>query len=180
MVMRKPLTPAAAANVAPNVADGLNTITASADVPPAFRERSPSRKHPYDVENWQEAGTAEGLESMPQSLRSKDGRRSTEGSQDGGEDIPESLRAGPPGYTPRSSEEMQRPAESTNPYIRRQQSGQSTPMEVDDTCATAWGDSGSRPPPPTNAPPPPPIPKGEHIFRHSHFIIMKMSGRTTY
>lgn len=177
--MRKPLTPAAAANVDPSIADGLN-ITTSADVPPAFGERSPGRKHAYDDEDWQEVGTSEGLENVPPSPRSKDGSRSRERSQAGGEDIPESLRAGPPGYTPRSSGEIQRPTESTNPYIRRQQSGQSTPMEAEDSSATAWGDSGSRPLPPTNAPPPPPVPKGKHIVRHNISIRMKFIIRTLY
>lgn len=178
MVMRKPLSPAAAANVAPKVADGLNTVTTSADMPPAFRERSPLRKHPYDDEYRQETGNPGGLEDVSRPLRSQDGRRSSQGSQGGGEDIPESLRAGPPGYTPRSSGEMQRQAESTNPYIRRQQSGQSTPMEGEDSSASAWGDSGSRPPPPTKAPPPPPIPKGQHIFRHSILLTLELSFRT--
>lgn len=171
--MRKPLTPAAAANVDPNVADGLNTITMSADVAPAFKERSTGRKLPYDDEDWQEVGTSESLENLSQSLQSKDEKWSMEISEGGREDMPESLRAGPPGHTPRSSGEMQRPAESTNPYIRRQQSGQSTPMEVEDSSATAWRDSGSRPPPPTNAPPPPPVPKGEHIFPYNTFITIK-------
>jgi hypothetical protein len=70
--------------------------------------------------------------------------------------LPESLRVGPPGYTPNASQEMLRPTPaSTNPYLQRQNSGGQS-----ESSADAWGGFAARPAPPSSAPPPPPIPNG--------------------
>ncbi|KAK0122502.1 hypothetical protein ONS95_010731 [Cadophora gregata] len=55
-----------------------------------------------------------------------------------GAGLPESLRVGPPGYTPNSSQEMLRPAAAnvTNPYLKKQNSGSSNGNE---SSAEAWG-----------------------------------------
>jgi hypothetical protein len=103
-------------------------------------------------------------DDLPVSLRPTVGRRSMEGSQSGGEDIPESLRVGRPGYTPspRSSSEMQRPtAEPTNTYFQRQQTDNSGTSDGKDSSAKTWGGFAERPPIPSSVPPPPPVPKGK-------------------
>lgn len=57
--------------------------------------------------------------------------------------IPESLRVGPPGYTPNSSQEMLRPAGNvTNPYLKKQGTGSSNGNE---SSAEAWGGFEERP-----------------------------------
>ena len=60
-----------------------------------------------------------------------------------GAGLPESLRVGPPGYTPNSSQEMLRPsANTTNPYLKKQNSGSSNGNE---SSAEAWGGFEERP-----------------------------------
>ena len=54
-----------------------------------------------------------------------------------GKELPESLRVGPPGYTPKGSQEMLRPsANMTNPYLKKENSGSSNGNE---SSAEAWG-----------------------------------------
>jgi len=73
-------------------------------------------------------------------------------------DIPESLRVGPRGGTPRTSQEMQNPnLSTTNPYLQKQQTELTDGKE---SSASAWGGSAERPPQPAGAPPPPPVPQG--------------------
>ncbi|PBP23815.1 hypothetical protein BUE80_DR005436 [Diplocarpon rosae] len=51
--------------------------------------------------------------------------------------LPDLLRVGPRGYTPNSSQEMLRPAvATTNPYLKRQNSGD---VSGDESSAGAWG-----------------------------------------
>ena len=170
MVMRKPVSQNA------NIVDGADksdlpypaTPTAT-DAPPDLRERSPRRSSPYSLSADADGQSASGSEQvakggLPASLRSGDGRRSMEGSHSGAEDIPESLRVGRPGYTPspRSSSEMQRPTvESTNPYIKRQQTGLNETAEEREGSTSTWGGFAERPPIPSSTPPPPPVPKGK-------------------
>ncbi|KAH9208307.1 hypothetical protein DL95DRAFT_41389 [Leptodontidium sp. 2 PMI_412] len=60
-----------------------------------------------------------------------------------GTGLPESLRVGPPGYTPNSSQEMLRPAANvTNPYLKKQNTGSSNGNE---SSAEAWGGFDERP-----------------------------------
>lgn len=60
-------------------------------------------------------------------------------------ELPEALRVGPPGYTPRSSAELSRPsAASTNPYVKSQHN-QGTSGEGQESSAAAWGGFGERP-----------------------------------
>jgi hypothetical protein len=160
MVVRKPLPPNA------NVNAGL----LSSDPSSSLHERSSQHDYQYPQEldsNYAKEWRSEALEQdVPPSLRPAGGRRSMEGSQRGSQEIPELLRAGTPGRSPRSSGELQRlTPESTNPYIRRQQTGQSTSStEGGESSAGAWSDNTQRPPQPLSAPPPPPIIKGKHVF----------------
>ncbi|KAH7413496.1 hypothetical protein BKA64DRAFT_771610 [Cadophora sp. MPI-SDFR-AT-0126] len=63
-----------------------------------------------------------------------------------GPGLPESLRVGPPGYTPNSSQEMLRPtANVTNPYLKKQNSGSSNGSNGNESSAEAWGEFGERP-----------------------------------
>jgi len=175
MVMRKPVSPNANVVVGAVESDlpypGTPTAT---DAPTAFSERSPRRSSPYSLPAdpdsqpaWDPEQVAK--DGLPASLRSGGGRRSMEGSHSGAEDIPESLRVGRLGYTPspRSSSEMQRPTvESTNPYIRRQQTalnGTAEGRESSESSASAWGGFAERPPMPSSGPPPPPVPKGKPL-----------------
>jgi len=84
------------------------------------------------------------------------------------QDLPQSLRVGPPGYTQDGSQEMSRPnANTTNPYLQRQGTGAS---DVKESSAAAWGGFGERPPQPAEAPPPPPLPKGmrkDSVYEYS-------------
>lgn len=86
-------------------------------------------------------------------------------------DIPESLRVGPPGGTPRTSQEMQRPnVSTTNPYLQKQQTGLSDGKE---SSATAWGGFAERPPQPAGAPPAP-VPQGmKHTFERVTLLTFK-------
>jgi hypothetical protein len=152
MVLRKPLSAAAAANVDPNIAEGLDSINRPPDAAPALAELNTYRRTSGQMDGHDSRQRS--LEDLPESLRPGSGRRSMEGSQSGEDDIAETTHAGPPGYTPSSSGEFQRPVESHNPYIRRQQSGGNTPIRN-------GGGSSSAPAPPSHAPPPPPVPKGE-------------------
>jgi hypothetical protein len=170
MVTRKPLPPNA------NVDAGL----LSTDTAPNFTHSSPFMGHQYipDAEStsataWRSEASEQDL--IPQSLRPAEGRRSMEGSQRSSQELPKSLRVGPPGRSPRSSGELQRPAaESTNPFIRRQQSGQSAiSTEGGESSANAWGASTKVPQLPSQAPPPSPISKGEHIvLRFPNFPVL--------
>ena len=169
MVMRKPLAPDAATIAEADKSDFPYPATPTADAPPATTEGSSRRSSPYipsAVTDRQSAWRSEQVatDGLPVSLRSGGGRQSMEGSHSGVEDIPESLRVGRPGYTPspRSSSEMQRPtAESTNPYIQRQQTSMSGTSDGRESSANAWGGFAERPPIPSGAPPPPPVPKGK-------------------
>jgi hypothetical protein len=179
--MRKPLSPDANIVVGEDTSDLLRPATPTAvDAPPASSERSPRRGSPYSLSADPDSHSALGSEQvandgLPASLRSGGGRLSTEGSQSGAEDIPESLRVGRPGYTPspRSSSEMQRPTvESTNPYFQRQQTGMSGTLDGRESSASAWVGFAERPPIPSSAPPPPPVPKGKVLSLHA--IILNL------
>ncbi|CZT49014.1 uncharacterized protein RSE6_09795 [Rhynchosporium secalis] len=59
--------------------------------------------------------------------------------------LPESLRVGPPGYTPKTSQEMFRPgASSTNPYLKKEATGFSN-GNGNESSAEVWGASEERP-----------------------------------
>ncbi|KAG4432568.1 hypothetical protein IFR05_011956 [Cadophora sp. M221] len=61
-----------------------------------------------------------------------------------GTGLPESLRVGPPGYSPNSSQEMLRPAANvTNPYLKKQNTGSSNGNE---SSAEAWDGKDSTKP----------------------------------
>jgi hypothetical protein len=170
MVMRKPVPPNAKIGLGADQSDPpyLATETATGALPPPS-ERTSRRGSPNSAAVEPDRQTVWRSESterdgLPASLRPGSGRQSMEGSQNGAEDLPESLRVGPPGYTPRSSGEMQRPSvASTNPYIQRQQTGMSGTSDGRESSASAWGGFAERPPVPSNAPPPPPVPKGKQI-----------------
>lgn len=66
--------------------------------------------------------------------------------------VPESLRVGPPGYTPRTSQEGLR--QTNNPFLQRQQTGASNEGNRD-SSASVWDDLPTEP---STAPPPPPVP----------------------
>lgn len=72
-------------------------------------------------------------------------------------EVPESLRAGPPGYSQHGYEDMLRPTtKSTNPYLQKMAQG----GESKDSSASAWGGFVDRPSQPSAPPPPPPIAQG--------------------
>jgi hypothetical protein len=99
-------------------------------------------------------------DNLPASLRPGDGKHAHLNTMD----LPDSLRirTPTPDHTPRSSAEMDRPtAESTNPYLRGQHTGQNITTDTKDSSASAWGGFAERPEQPSNAPPPPPIAKGK-------------------
>jgi hypothetical protein len=76
-----------------------------------------------------------------------------------GQDIPDSLRVGPPGS--RSSQEMIRPSpQTTNPYLQKTNEQGGAMNDGRESSASAWGGFAERPPAPIFAPPPPPLPKG--------------------
>jgi hypothetical protein len=178
--MRKPVPPNADIVVGHKTDVPYPTTPTTTDVAPTFKEQSPRHRSPYSIPAESDSQTARGSEqvekdSLPASLRAAGGRRSMEGSQSGTDDVPESLRVGRPGYTPspRSSSEMQRPtAESTNPYIQRQQTGMSGTPDGRESGAKAWGCFVDGPPIPSGAPPPPPVPEGKPILLCS--VVLKL------
>lgn len=99
--------------------------------------------------------------SIPVSLQAGAGRKSMDSSRSR-EDIPESLRVGPGAHTSRGSDEITRPSTAnTNPFLRKQQTGQDGLNDGRESSAGAWGTPSQRPPIPTNQPPPPPVQPGE-------------------
>lgn len=84
--------------------------------------------------------------------------------QPGRNDVPESLRVGPPGYSQHSSQELLRPdTTTTNPYLQKQ--SRNGVNEHKDSSAAAWGGFAERPSHPSEPPPPPPISKGTYSIR---------------
>lgn len=77
--------------------------------------------------------------------------------------LPSSLRVGPVGYTPKTSQEGLAPP-STNPFVQRQHTGSS--QSGNESSADAWGTPPQRPAPPANAPPPAPILQDNAPFHH--------------
>jgi len=71
-------------------------------------------------------------------------RHRTEQSQN----VPDALRPGPPGYTPRTSQEKLR--QETNPFLKKQNTGSSQDGNRD-SSASVWNEKPSEP----SAPPPP-------------------------
>ncbi|TAQ84006.1 hypothetical protein B7494_g7674 [Chlorociboria aeruginascens] len=68
--------------------------------------------------------------------------------------LPDSLRVGPPGYSPRSSQELLRPVPAvTNPYLQKIKDTQTDGKE---SSADAWEGFAGGPAQPSLAPPPPP------------------------
>jgi hypothetical protein len=165
MVTRKPVPPNANIVLGADKSDppypATPTATGALQLPSERTSRHGSPNTAGAETDSQSAWRSESSErdSLPASLRPGSGRQSMDGSHNGVEDLPESLRVGPPGYTPRSSNEMQRPTEaSTNPYLQRQQTGMTG---TGDGKESAWGGFAERPPMPSSAPPPPPVPKGK-------------------
>jgi hypothetical protein len=170
MVMRKPAPPNADIVLGADKPDSPYPATPTAtDALPAPSEgnsRHGSSNSVAAEPDSQTAWRSESLErdDLPAWRRPGSGRQSMEGSHNGGEDLPESLRVGPPGYTPRSSGEMQRPTTtSTNPYLQRQQIGLSGTSDGKESSASAWGGFAERPQIPSSAPPPPPVPTGKQL-----------------
>lgn len=136
--MRKPVPQGGESKLAPESIAPYPVTPISTDVPPQFRMQdvrnqmatSATDSEPNSANAWVE----EGLEKH----RTGEQR-----------ELPDSLRPGPPGYTPNSSQEKLR--QNTNPFLQRQQSGVS---DVG-SSAEAWGDRPSEP-----AAPPPPPPEG--------------------
>lgn len=165
--MRKPVPPNANI-VGPDKSDPPYpaTPTATGALPPPSernsRHGSPNLAAADSQSTWRpESSERDGLTV---SLRSRSGRQSMEGSHNAAEDIPESLRVGPSAYTPRSSNEMQRPTvASTNPYLQRQQTGLSDTSNGKKIVASAWGGFAEGPAVPSSAPPPPPVRKGKQL-----------------
>jgi hypothetical protein len=92
-------------------------------------------------------------ESESPNASSQEGRH---GRQAGQNEIPDLLRAGPPEYSQRGSQDILRPnTTTTNPYLQRQSRNDNK-----DSSAAAWGGFAERPSPPSQPPPPPPISKG--------------------
>ena len=150
MVSRKPVPQSANSNLTPNPSSPPYPVTPIAtNTSEKFRmqdTRNELRSAEPESDNTN-AWSGEGLDKQ------NDG--SSESKRAGHKEIPESLRVGPPGYTPKSSQEMLRPsAATTNPYLQKQQDVQS------ESSASAWGGFPERPAPPANTPPPPPLPKG--------------------
>jgi hypothetical protein len=169
MVKRKPESSSHATELVPDVSVlPYPTSPGTAEIPSNFDEWELQKAHQSSAEDgpssqhvWA-SGALGGIESIPASLRAG-GEKHAEHVHNV-EDIPESLRVGTPGLTPRSSSEMEKPTmRSTNPYIRRQQTGQSTCSDERDGSANGWGESSERPPQPLDTPPLLPIPKGEHL-----------------
>jgi hypothetical protein len=165
MVTRKPLP--AGAQLASINSVPYPTSPVESSAPAAFHIREPQHGPAHETPDAENAWENEGLNpyDIPPSLRPGSKRSSMERPRSR-EDLPDSLRAGPPGYTPRSSDEMQRPQlSSTNPYLKRQQTGSADGGE---SSASAWGGFAERPPMPASAPPPPPPTKGKlEITRRS-------------
>lgn len=82
--------------------------------------------------------------------------------------LPESLRVGPPQrYTPQGSQEkLKAPTTSTNPFLRKQNSGGIT--DGSESSADAWRD---KPAQPTSAPPLPPTSKGMPLNLFANIIL---------
>lgn len=118
--------------------------------------------------------------TLPLSLQAGAGRentsiRSSMERPRSNEHVPESLRPGPPSYTPRSSQEIERPALlSTNPF-RRQHSGQSS-LQGGESSAAAWSGVSGTPATPSSPPPPIPASAGMHhldlLFGMNFWLVL--------
>ncbi|TVY58506.1 Ubiquitin carboxyl-terminal hydrolase MIY1, partial [Lachnellula suecica] len=92
--------------------------------------------------------------------------------------LPESLRVGPHplSNSQHSSQEPLRPdATSTNPFLRRQATGETSSSRGSST--NVWEESMERPAPPSAAPPPPPVPHGTPP--HQEFANLSVSDSNT-
>jgi hypothetical protein len=89
------------------------------------------------------------------------------------EPLPDSLRVGPPvGYTPKSSQEKLVPGSTTNPFLKKQNTGSTNSGA--ESSADVWGapPSNAPPPPPSNAPPAPPVSQGMDIICVFHGLLI--------
>jgi hypothetical protein len=156
MVTRKPVPSTADASLAPASSAPYPVTPTAPNVPQPFRMqdvrnelRSP-QSEPDSASVW----SGEGLDKIAgQDTVQETGQK---------QDIPDSLRVGPPGYTPNGSQEMLRPnLATTNPYLQKLNAQRGDGRE---SSASAWGGFPERPAPPTETPPPPPLPKGIEFF----------------
>jgi hypothetical protein len=163
MVTRKPVSRSTDSNLTANLYSPPYPVTPIAtNVSPNFRMqdvhnelRSATEYEPDSANAWSGEGLDEQIDGSSQSKRTRQNN------------IPDSLRVGPPGYTPRSSQDMLRPsATTTNPYLKTQQDAQS------ERSASAWGGFPERPAPSANTPPPPPLSKGivNHVLQNFDYV----------
>jgi hypothetical protein len=169
MARGKPVSSSPASELVPGAsALPYPTSPSTAKMPSSFDERTPQKAHQSGAEdepgpqNVWASGAIGGFESLPASLRAGGGKQAEH--MRNVADISESLRVGAPCLTPRSSSETERPTIlSTNPYITRQQTSQSTGSDGRESSANAWEVPSEKPPRPLDTPPPPPVPKGEQL-----------------
>lgn len=158
MVTRKPVPATAHRGLAPDSNPPYPTTPVSTNSPPSFRMQNVHDELQSETDSEASSANAWGRAETQNDNELQQPASEQSGTSPG---IPESLRVGPPGYTPKTSQEnLSRPsAATTNPYLQRQQSAQ---KEADDRKegATAWGGFAARPPLPSSVPPPPPIPQG--------------------
>ncbi len=164
--MRKPVPPSAAIVLGADESDSPPArVTASGALPPPD-ERNSRRGSPNSGVVEQDNQTSRRSESsvkggLPASLRLESGMQSMERSHNGADDLPESLRVGPPRYATGSGE-IQRPIEaSTYPYLQGQQAGLSGTLDQEESSASARGGYAERHTVPSRDPPLPPLPKGK-------------------
>ena len=146
MVTRKPVPTGADAGLAPASSPPYPITPTASNAPPPFRMQDVRNelRSPQSESDSTSAWSGEGLDKIVgQDTGSKQG-------------IPDSLKVGPPGYTPKGSQEMLRPsAATTNPYLQKQNTRGGELGDGRESSVSAWGGFAERPAPPTEAPPPP-------------------------
>jgi hypothetical protein len=140
MVTRKPVPSAEGSNLAPFTPP--YPITPLTTAPPA----------PFRVEDVK--GQLRSPDSDTDSINAWGGDRpDNQNAEQSQSSFPESLRVGPQGFTPSSSQERLRVAGETNPFLKKSNTGSTAEKE---SSADAWGDRSSTPSTTTQTPSIPP------------------------
>jgi len=139
MVSRKPV---------PKSQEGVDSSSAPYPVSPITSEHPP----PFRVQDAQSALRRDDDMGSEDANAWSEERVGIHGQHEGPERLPSLLRAGPPGGVKnRPSQEVTKDtAFSSNPFLRRQNTGEVP--ESKESSAGAWEDVG-----PSRAPPPPPV-----------------------